>query len=39
MVWVRPWEPEKVVGVVGNGRDSSWGRSGEWGRRLMNGVG
>jgi hypothetical protein len=36
---VRPWEPEKVVGVVGNGRDASWGGSGEWGRRLMDGVG
>ena len=36
---MRPWEPEKVVGVVGNGRDASGGGSGEWGGRLMDGVG
>ena len=28
---MRPWEPEKVVAVVGNGRDASGGGSGEWG--------
>ncbi len=33
---MRPWGPGR--GVVGNGRDASGGGSGEWGKRLMDGV-